>query len=47
MPKKYFARFSRIVALFVLENSEKTVAYNVKLFKEILLGFQRTCFRIF
>lgn len=24
MPKKYFARFSRIVALFVLENSEKT-----------------------
>jgi len=24
MPKKYFARFSRIIALFVLENSEKT-----------------------
>jgi len=33
MPKKYFARFSRIVALFVLENSEKTD------FKELLSEF--------
>jgi len=33
MPKKYFARFSRIIALFVLENTEKTD------FKELPSGF--------
>jgi len=33
MPKKYFARFSRIIALFVLENTEKTD------FKELPSGY--------
>jgi len=40
MPKKWFARFSRIIAMIVLENSDKMVTFfDLLVCKRIPIGF--------